>query len=260
MPETAARSRLSEKAAHRLAEPRPREQESDEDDRGEGDRDRDDLREREPDHAAEVVDLEDVDIVLPGLRAPDEEDDVPDHERKADRHEQQRHHLGPAAPEGAPEAELEGDAHHRGRDDGEDDGGGHRPAERHVDRVGHVRAEDEVLAVGEVDDLEDAVHEREPDGGDRDDRARDEPVGDQLEELAHRLGGAYRSPVRLVQHARRARPEGPVSCSRRVVSACEAVRSWPDSSLSAWQRAPGLRRADVEERARDPRRRCAGRT
>ena len=41
-----------------------------------------------------------------------------------------------------------------------------------VDQVGHVGAEGEEVAVGEVDELEDPVDEGQPDGAERIDRRR----------------------------------------------------------------------------------------
>ena len=104
-------------------------------------------------------------------------------EREADRDDEEAHDPGAPLPDRAPEAELERDPEERRHHHCEERSEDQALAPGHVHDERHVRAEDEVLAVGEVDDLEDPVDEREADRRDRDDRSGHEAVRNELEKL-----------------------------------------------------------------------------
>ena len=110
---------------------------------------------------------------------------MPEHQREPDRDDEEADDSGPPRSHRSPEDELEHDPEQGGCGHCEEDGGDHRTAQGDVDGEGHVGTEREVLAVGEVHDLEDSVDEGEPDCRDGDDRARHEPVRDELQQVAH---------------------------------------------------------------------------
>ena len=83
---------------------------------------------------------------------------------------------GAAAAHRRPHDLLEDDPEQRRGRDRERDPEHQRQLPGDVDQVGHVGAEGEEVAVGEVDELEDPVDERQADRAEGVDRAQREPV------------------------------------------------------------------------------------
>ena len=181
IPATAASARSS--ATARIVRPsgREREQQADEDDRDDRDDDRDRLGAREP-HRAEGVDLERVDVEGARLRTPGEEDRLAEDEREPDRREEHAHEVRAPRAQGTPQREVEADRERSGRDHrrgGRDD---HSEPKGRVECDRDERPEGHQVAVGEVDDPEDPVDERDPHGRDRIHGAGDQAVREELEE------------------------------------------------------------------------------
>ena len=95
----------------------------------------------------------------------------------------------------------------------------HRQAEGRVREVAGVRAEGHHVPVGEVDEPEDPVDERDPDGRDRVYRAGDEAVHEQLHEHGQITWGSGTSRPSSKRRSR--------GRQYRVVLACHGARDDP---------------------------------
>ena len=183
-----------------------------------------------------------VDVEQPVLPGPAELDQVADHERQPDRDQQQLQDAGAAPAHRAPQGGLQRKAHRRDRRQGRQDrhGQGHPGAD--VDREGHVAAERHEVAVGEVDELQDPVDQRQPDRAERVDGAARQAVDRGLGELLHMtsLAGSRKANAprrRARPYARRMRGASRrwcTSATRPPVSATAARVAWkPRLSASA---------------------------
>ena len=110
------------------------------------------------------------------LGPPDELDRVTDQEREPDRHQQELQQPGAARSHRAPHDLLEEDGQQSSGEHAEHDAEHQRAAPGDVHEERHVGTEREEVAVGEVDQLQDPVDERQADRAERVHRAEREPV------------------------------------------------------------------------------------
>ena len=176
----------------------------------------------------------DVRAELAHLGSRDELDDVAEHEREAEGHQQQLQDAGALAAHRPPHHRLEAEREQRRHHERERQRERERKAERGLREDRHVGAEREELAVREVHELQHAVDERQSRGAEREVRARDEPVDRRLREIVHALRRSAsddrrgehradddqeRAPARVLRRDSRRASSPARSRSRRAVSA-----------------------------------------
>ena len=157
-----------------------------------------------------------------------------DQEREPDRHQHQLQQPGALAAHRRPH-DLLGERSRAPRSIDHREAGSRPERQRPGDvrQVGHVGAEGEEVAVGEVDQLEDPVDERQADGAERVDRAGREPVEAGLGDRVQALGGDHREHQDGEDDQRRARRMPPGGLLERR----DADSSSPTASAPASIRA-----------------------